>query len=112
MSINRFRITEKSFDKTKQYLAGKITKSFAPKYAVAFQNDLSVVNGKVLYKGLPIISVEKRDEYFRDAVYSKGSKIPLNRDQGWAAINRISAGLPRRAWAKSFLSQATLRKTG
>ena len=109
--INRFRITEKSFGETKKFLAGELSKSYAPKYAVAFETDLTVEAGKVLYKGLPLIPVEKRDQYFRDAVYTKGSTVPLNRDQGWVAINKLAKGLPRRAWATFILKQASLRQT-
>ena len=109
MSFNRYRITTNSFEKTKQFLEGKLLKSKAPKYAQSFANDLSFKGKDLFYKGLRVIPLERLDETFRSAVYGKNSKVPLNRDQGYKAITKQFAGTPRRAWAKFLLKQKELR---
>jgi len=111
MSINRYKITAKGIEQAKMFLDGKITKSKAPKFAQAFENDLKFVGKKLYYKNLRVIPMELLESTFRNAVYKKNSTIPLNRDQGYQAISKIIAGAPRRKWAEFFLKQNYLRKT-
>ena len=96
--MNRFKITRKSFDDTKQFLAGKLNLSKAPKYAQKFKNDLVVKGNTILYKGKRLLAQEDRDTYMRKLIYDRGSIIPMNRDQGYAAIQKEVWGIPLRIW--------------
>ena len=109
-NINRFKIGD--FEKTKKFLAGKLNKSAAPKYAQAFQSELSVsAKGKVLYRGKPLLSPQEADEYMRNSVYTKGKIVSTTRDGGYSQLSKEVYGIPRRMWDKFLKSQAHLRAT-
>ena len=95
MSFNRYRVTRKSIEETREFLMGRRMKSKSPKYAVVFQNELEFKGKQLLYRGLPVIPIEELDEFFRKQVYTKGSTVPLNRDQGYIAISKLAWGLPQ-----------------
>ena len=64
-----------------------------------------------MYKERPVVAEEDVDQFFRDAVYTRCSDVPLSRDGGWAAMNKKAWGLRRRAWMSFLKSQAKLRSS-
>lgn len=109
--MNRFKITRESFKKTIQFLAGKLNKSAAPKYAQRFGPELTVKGDKIFYKTIPLIPIEDRNDFYRSNVYTRGSITPMNRDQGFSALSKLGWNLTRRSWHAWLKSQTKLRST-
>ena len=113
MGLNRFKIHEADFAKAKQYLQKKLFKKDTPNWVVKNATNLSVDGGKVLFNGLPIIPVEKQDEYLRKQIFGKKSKVPLSRDgmyhQVFKGKNAV-AGISRRKIMEFLRAQSVVQK--
>ena len=74
--MNRFKLTKKSIEKAKKYLADDTP---GPKWAVKYKEDLSVKAGKLLFKESPIVPHEDIDNYLRTRLYDKND-LQMGRD--------------------------------
>jgi hypothetical protein len=107
--MNRFKITEKGISLAKEFMSGKINKTASPSFVKKFGPELTVnKNGKVLYKGIPLIPLETRDTFYRTEMLKKNSLVPLNK-AGFFQLQKIGWGLTRKSWMDFLKKQRVIR---
>ena len=108
--MNRHKITRESLQKAKQFLKGLITKSFAPPFAKKFEGELETRGNTILFRGLPLVPIEDRTDWYRKEILRRDSKVPLNKE-GFHALQKIAWGLTRSSWIEFLKKQKILRAT-
>ena len=112
MVLNRYKIHIADFPKAIKFLKGQAFKNVTPNWVVKNEKSLTVVDGKVLFNKLPIIPIEKQDEYLRKQIFGE-SKVPLSRDGMFHQIfkgKKAVAGISRRKIMEFLRAQSVVQK--
>ena len=103
--MNRFKLTRKSIEKAKKFLKDNTP---GPTWAVRFKEDLSVKNGKLLFKKAPIVAAEDVEDYLRKRLYDKND-LQMGRDACHYQIQQEGViGVSRRKIMDFYKAQKTL----
>ena len=111
VKMNRYKFKEADWPGAIKYLKTGKEEINAPNWAIAKKADLKVKGNKIFYKDLEIIPSEKIDDYLRDKIYNKDSKLTFGRDSCFHLLKKSVIGCPRRRVMTFLRSQKTLGET-
>ena len=111
VNMNRYKFKEADWPGAIKYLKTGKEEINAPNWAIAKKADLKVKGNKIFYKDLEIIPSEKIDDYLRDKIYNKDSKLTFGRDSCFHLLKKSVIGCPRRRVMTFLRSQKTLGET-
>ena len=109
--MNRFKFNEADWPAAIKYLKTGKDEINAPNWAISKKADLKVTGGKILYQGLEIIPSEKLDDYLREKIYDKDTKLAFGRDSCFHLLKKSIVGCPRRRVMAFLRAQKTLGET-
>ena len=66
MEINRFRFTDKTYDKAIKVLKGTLDKKKSPAFLKRFRQDITLKDGKLFYKDKEIVKASDVENKIRD----------------------------------------------
>ena len=109
MEINRFRFTDKSYQRAIKVLKGELPNSKSPVFLKRFKDSITQKNGDLFFKEKKIIKASEVEKTIRALLYDKGSDIPWARDSGFAALSKKYVGISRRKFA-IFVSKQRIKR--
>jgi hypothetical protein len=111
MEINRYRFTDKSYERAIKVLKGTLDKKRSPGFLKKFREEISLKDGKLFYQDREIIKASEVEQKVRDLLYDPKSTNPWSRDAGYAALVNGYVGISRRKFAEVVSRQRVKRQS-
>ena len=109
IKMHRYKFTKANVAAAVKFVQGKA--KTGPVYSKKYSDDLTVKKGKLFYKDMLVVPLEKTEQILREEVYKKGGDTPSGRDAAFHILKKRYIGISRRQLMDFLRKQRTLGAT-